>query len=108
MVCELALELVDHGATDESSRRERGAEDADQCLFEILVGCHHVDEWYLPGGAQSKISFPRSLRDRSAASSMRTTRAPATPSLTGVLSFVTQSMKYPSSTVSASARSIRG
>src|SRR5712664_3129980 len=53
-------------------------------------------------------TFPFCLRDSSAASSMRTMRNPASPSLKGRLLFRMQSMKYDASTFRASICSILG
>src|SRR5258708_6483738 len=56
----------------------------------------------------SRMIFPLSFRDRSAASSILTTRKPATPSFNGVRSFSMQSTKYLSSTFKASVCSTLG
>src|SRR4029077_7750645 len=56
----------------------------------------------------SWMAFPRSFNDWSAASSILTTRNPATPSLNGTRLFVMQSTKYSSSTFRASVCSILG
>src|ERR1051326_8212381 len=56
----------------------------------------------------NKTIVPFSLRDRSTASSILTTRQPAVPSLMGVRSLSMQSMKYSSSVSKASVCSSLG
>src|SRR6266568_2759659 len=58
--------------------------------------------------AHRRTSSPRFWIERSTASSIRTTRRPACPSLKGFLLFKMQSAKYPSSTRSASGCSSWG
>ena len=81
---EIPLEVVDHRAADESGARQSAAEHSHQFVLELAMRGRQIDQGHLPGAAQSRISFPRSLNERSAASSILTTRAPATPSLIGV------------------------
>src|SRR5262249_22279523 len=67
-----------------------------------------VDEGAAHERRYSVTTRPRSFNERSAASSSRTMRRPATPSFDGVAPLSTQSTKYPSSSVSASVASTFG
>src|SRR5271154_4353631 len=73
---------------------------------------HIFSELYIRGNANELIHswmiLPFCLRDSSAASSMRTMRKPAWPSLKGVLLLRMQSTKYAASTFSASTCSTLG
>src|SRR5262249_17042410 len=96
---EVALEIFDQRAADERRRSDGRAKHRDQLLLEVEVRRGQVKKG---DAVHRQIVCPRAFRDCSAASSSRTTRSPAAPSLEGHWFLRMQSMKAPSSSFSAS------